>query len=324
MEGNVTKYLEFHKVADQTPMMDGLGWMVNEDGQPVVIDPGDSKAWARFRMSIRTQGLINPIIVWDGKIVDGRNRYAACLVEGVKPKFQDISKVVDGWGSLTDEQKYGKAEDLAIYANSRRDHYTPIQRALVCMPLYDRMVGKPSVNTGKGETKAKVAGIAGVSVSVVRNARAAYRYYGPQTLQAALEFKVGADEMSRLRHYVNAALERAPTERQGTACPAGSVGSSLALKLAQDADQRARLDAIRDLDGGAKDGDTAKQQIVIGKLTAAAQRSAGKAAGAIEKLAKHVNLYGWPSLDPENREKIEDALARIQLAVDELPWGDTE
>ena len=31
----MSEYLEFHEVAAQTPMMDGLGWMVNEDGQPV-------------------------------------------------------------------------------------------------------------------------------------------------------------------------------------------------------------------------------------------------------------------------------------------------
>jgi ParB-like chromosome segregation protein Spo0J len=38
--------------------------------------------------SIKEIGLEHPIVTLDGKILDGRNRYAACLVAGVTPAFK--------------------------------------------------------------------------------------------------------------------------------------------------------------------------------------------------------------------------------------------
>jgi ParB-like chromosome segregation protein Spo0J len=49
--------------------------------------------------SIRTRGLLNPITLHpDGSVIDGRNRYRACLEAGVEPRFQTW----DGKGSLTE------------------------------------------------------------------------------------------------------------------------------------------------------------------------------------------------------------------------------
>ena len=39
--------------------------------------------------SVRVHGLEEPIIMYEGKILDGRNRYAACLKAGVEPRTDD-------------------------------------------------------------------------------------------------------------------------------------------------------------------------------------------------------------------------------------------
>jgi hypothetical protein len=38
---------------------------------------------------IKLNGLNNPIIKLDGKILDGRNRYAACKIAGIRPSFEE-------------------------------------------------------------------------------------------------------------------------------------------------------------------------------------------------------------------------------------------
>lgn len=60
--------LEFHPAASQLPLMDGT-------------------AFDRLVESIRGGGLLHPIVICDDKILDGRNRYRACLAAGVEPDF---------------------------------------------------------------------------------------------------------------------------------------------------------------------------------------------------------------------------------------------
>ena len=36
--------------------------------------------------SVRQLGLLDPITVWRGEVIDGRHRYAACMEAGVRPR----------------------------------------------------------------------------------------------------------------------------------------------------------------------------------------------------------------------------------------------
>ena len=42
----------------------------------------DGDAFARLVRNIREEGLMEPIAVWRGQVVDGRHRYRACLEAG--------------------------------------------------------------------------------------------------------------------------------------------------------------------------------------------------------------------------------------------------
>ncbi|MCA8922438.1 MAG: hypothetical protein KDD82_11550 [Planctomycetes bacterium] len=70
-----------------------------------------------LRASLGDQGLLEEILLFEGKILDGRHRYATCLELGVEPRFREFE---------------GTAQDAFAYSvalNLSRRHLTTVQRA---------------------------------------------------------------------------------------------------------------------------------------------------------------------------------------------------
>jgi len=92
----------FHPLADIFPMMDETG----------LADLG---------ADIKAHGLREHIKLWDGAIIDGRNRFEACKIAGVEPVFKAL------------EFPGGEPQALAyvLSRNLNRRHLTVPQRALI-------------------------------------------------------------------------------------------------------------------------------------------------------------------------------------------------
>ena len=70
--------------------------------------------------SIKKYGLFDPILMWQGKIVDGRHRHKACLEAGVEPQYE----------YLVDDMPFDKVRDRVVGENILRRHLTTGQRAM--------------------------------------------------------------------------------------------------------------------------------------------------------------------------------------------------
>lgn len=89
--------LEFHEYANLFPLIDDLGALVAD---------------------IRRNGQRDPIILHEGRILDGRNRYRACQTIGIAPK-------VEPWDGI------GDPLDFVVSRNLHRRHLSTSQRSQI-------------------------------------------------------------------------------------------------------------------------------------------------------------------------------------------------
>jgi hypothetical protein len=93
--------------------------------------PEDSPEFLELRADITVNGQNEPIILYGGKILDGRNRYRACIREGIRPDTVDGDSWIDDPAAyvisanvlrrhLDAEQKREAIEKLADWKKSDR------------------------------------------------------------------------------------------------------------------------------------------------------------------------------------------------------------
>ena len=122
---------------------------------------------AALAADLRAHGLASPITLFQGKVLDGRNRLAACLKGGVPPRFQTF--------------KGSEAEAFArvVSANLHRRHLPAAQRAAIAAELLpmeralieaERAEGREPSPGGKRGAAERVGKKLGVSAGSVRSA----------------------------------------------------------------------------------------------------------------------------------------------------------
>ena len=133
-----------------------------------------------LKEDILKNGLFEPIWTYQDKIVDGRNRYKACMAIGVKPKFK---KWYNNNGS--------SLVDFVISLNLKRRHLNASQKAMSAvdaLPYFEKEAKKRKISTlkrgkknsdrafipqrDKGRSRDQVAKMFGVSPEPVFSASA--------------------------------------------------------------------------------------------------------------------------------------------------------
>jgi ParB-like chromosome segregation protein Spo0J len=183
---------------------------------------------------IKANGQRDPIILFDGKILDGRNRHKACLIAGVDPITTDFA----GDDALA----------FVISHNLHRRHLTETQRAMIAARLAKLKKGdvKTQINgssiDGPSQTKSRTEAAKDLKVSTASVDRA------KKVLENAIpeiQDMADAGEIS-----VNAASKVAslPQEDQKKAAMGGVSGVKQAAKTAQEItkEKPAKIEIIQD------------------------------------------------------------------------------
>jgi hypothetical protein len=102
----------------------------------LVFPPLPTEERAEMKESIRQFGLWQPIVVSDGKVVDGRNRYEICLELGIEPKTIDFAEYKKAAGVNL------SIADFVFDSNTKRRHLTTSQRAAIAAELANMRQGE--------------------------------------------------------------------------------------------------------------------------------------------------------------------------------------
>jgi hypothetical protein len=153
--------MTFHPLADVLPLIEGDGF------KELVAD-------------IKTNGLIDPIIMLDEQILDGRNRYRACIEAGVEPRFVPF----DG----------GDPAAFVVGKNLFRRHLTTSQKAMAVARYATLSKGQNRPNEDAGipascKTVPEIAAMACINKETVSDARTVYANGTQEEIEAVINGK---------------------------------------------------------------------------------------------------------------------------------------
>jgi ParB-like chromosome segregation protein Spo0J len=146
--------VQFHPVADVFPLITGAEF-------DALVD------------DVRASGLHIPIVLHpDGRILDGRNRYRACLAAGVAPRFET-------WAGDP-----GTEVGFVVSLNLTRRHLDSSQRAMVAARLATLPRGANQHASIDAPSQADAAELLNVSRPSVQRAREVIEHGVPELVQA--------------------------------------------------------------------------------------------------------------------------------------------
>lgn len=174
-----TKKPKAHRFAEFFPLMEG------EEFAGLVED-------------IKEHGLLEPIVLLDGKILDGRNRYRACLEAGTEPRFVEF------------KGKHGPLHYVAS-KNFHRRGLNPTQRSVIALALLPELekeaAERQRANLKQGTSRRRgsatsgatgvrsseeVASLIGAGARTVQAVKRVARE-APELVSAMMEGKLSAD-----------------------------------------------------------------------------------------------------------------------------------
>jgi ParB-like chromosome segregation protein Spo0J len=175
---------------------------------------------ARLAEDIRENGQADPIVTYEGKILDGRNRYQACLMVDVVPVFSE----------------YEGTEPLAFVVshNLHRRHLNESQRGMVGAKLANLQNGhRPPSAIALGQdpvTQKQAAEMLNIGVDSIKRSKTVLKSGIPELQDMQMSGEVSAKAASE--------VAKLPEEEQRKAVAGGVAGVKALAKKQSDSGTR--------------------------------------------------------------------------------------
>jgi len=204
-----------HPLANQFPMM-------------------SAPEFEALKADIEENGLNDKILLFQGKILDGRNRYQACLDVGIEPEYEDFSGT------------YEEAQQLSASANLTRRHLSKSQKAMVIAK--NGLAAAPSASATERDGKDTIRDAAGrYGVNHMTIYKAFYVYENDKDL--ATQVLNGKTSVGRAEARIRARLN--PAEDDGNDDTVGAIQKAAGrlIQLAKaETDEKALRQVLRQLE----------------------------------------------------------------------------
>lgn len=198
-----TRY-EIHPAAEVFPMM-------------------GPQEFEQLKEDIRQHGVKTYITLFDGKIIDGRNRYKACLEIGIDP--------------AANVEEMEECEDpiaFVLSLNLHRRHLNETQRATVAAKVATLRKGGQETNGSIDPfSQPDAAKMLNVSVPSVRRAKHAIDNGAPEVVAAMERGEIAASAAAKLVDAVTDKAEQAEIVKQGKKAVAAKTKQAKADKAAE-------------------------------------------------------------------------------------------
>ena len=142
--------------------------------------------FAELKQDIGRNGLQMPILLYRGKVVDGRHRLRACTELGIVPRFEEMLAANDA-----------AVNQAVVSINLHRRHLTESQRALVAARLTNSTIGT-NQHTAGAVSQQKVAEELGISVDSVLRGKKVLKNGVPELVEAVAAGKINISSAAKL------------------------------------------------------------------------------------------------------------------------------
>jgi ParB-like chromosome segregation protein Spo0J len=153
--------------------------------------PMTPEEFQSLKDSIEAHGVLNPITIYEGMVIDGWHRYQAAMDLVMDCPEAELDEWLD-------------PKDFVLAQNKNRRHITAAQLAMATTAVYEWVPrgrqNKPAMSAGL-KTSAELAEISGTSERTIRQAKSVMKNATPEVQDAVKSGKIGlykAQEISKL------------------------------------------------------------------------------------------------------------------------------